>query len=342
LTFILFGFNSLKVKLNNSAIRGISSRTALDGELFISIISELEKLKKEFSQDIEVLTLIDWASFMMSKNLSIADFAVFLNRFLDEKYPDSLREAVQISVREISGKILKAIKKQRSRESRSQSWHTAFFHYPDPGSGVTGGTNTPHVARINFKNLTGEEVDPGFYSRNHLFKDKEIILRIHSACALSETLWHDDCDCCNQLSQTKDYIEDTGDGIILYLWQEGRGVGLAKKAAALSLTKSDEAMTADQALEVIAGNRDLRKYDFVSGILKGLGVDESTSIKLVSDNEDKYNALLSAGFDVDLISAVGTAKNLQAALEIAEKALSGSYQHSILIDSKSLEWISLE
>jgi GTP cyclohydrolase II len=101
------------------------------------------------------------------------------------------------------------------------------------------------------------------------------------------------CDCAEQLITALDYIRDHPPGIVIYLWQEGRGIGLANKIAAYKLQ--------EQGLDTVDANRalglpdDLREYTSVRNILRDLGVK---SIRLMTNNPRKISVLTELGVKV--------------------------------------------
>ncbi|PTG67070.1 3,4-dihydroxy-2-butanone-4-phosphate synthase, partial [Staphylococcus chromogenes] len=113
----------------------------------------------------------------------------------------------------------------------------------------------------------------------------EMNVRIHSACATGDIFHSERCDCGEQLEKAMAYIQKNG-GIILYLPQEGRGIGLMNKLKAYELIeKGYNTITANEALGF---EPDLRDYDIAAQILKHLGV---SSVHLLSNNPDKFQGL---------------------------------------------------
>lgn len=110
-------------------------------------------------------------------------------------------------------------------------------------------------------------------------------VRVHDACMTSEILGSLKCDCNEQLHYALDYVKRNG-GMVIYLPQEGRGIGLANKIAAYSLQ--------EQGLDTIEANAalhlpiDARKYDTAAIILEDLGIK---SIQLMTNNPRKIEKL---------------------------------------------------
>ncbi|MCG6863555.1 MAG: GTP cyclohydrolase II [Chromatiaceae bacterium] len=118
-------------------------------------------------------------------------------------------------------------------------------------------------------------------------------VRVHSACMTSEVLGSMKCDCKTQLDWALQYIADAQNGVVIYLPQEGRGVGLVNKIRAYSLQ--------EQGLDTLDANRalglpdDARSYEDAASILDDLGIRR---IRLLTNNPKKVNALKTLGIDV--------------------------------------------
>lgn len=116
---------------------------------------------------------------------------------------------------------------------------------------------------------------------------------MHDACFTSEVLGSLKCDCREQLQLSLDYIQDAPPGMVIYLQQEGRGIGLANKIAAYALQ--------ERGLDTVDANRalglpdDCREYSAVGHILQELGVK---SIRLMTNNPRKINELAALGINV--------------------------------------------
>ena len=118
-------------------------------------------------------------------------------------------------------------------------------------------------------------------------------VRVHSECLTGEVLHSLKCDCREQLDHALRHIGDRERGVVLYLRQEGRGIGLGNKIRAYALQQ--------QGVDTVDANRmlgfsdDLRSYEVASAMLADLGV---ASVVLLTNNPAKVDALRADGVDV--------------------------------------------
>jgi GTP cyclohydrolase II len=118
-------------------------------------------------------------------------------------------------------------------------------------------------------------------------------IRIHSECLTSEVFGSLKCDCKDQLEAAQAEIARRGFGAVLYLRQEGRGIGLANKVRAYAL-QAHGADTVD-ANRLLGLPDDARRYDAAAAMLHNLGV---RSVELLTNNPAKEEALRALGVDV--------------------------------------------
>ena len=124
-------------------------------------------------------------------------------------------------------------------------------------------------------------------------KGAGVLARVHSECWTGETLGSLKCDCRAQLDQAMAAIAAAGRGVIVYLRQEGRGIGLGNKIRAYALqAEGKDTVEANLALGFAA---DLRSYEQAAAILSDLGVE---SVALMTNNPDKLAGLEKAGVKV--------------------------------------------
>jgi 3,4-dihydroxy 2-butanone 4-phosphate synthase/GTP cyclohydrolase II len=117
-------------------------------------------------------------------------------------------------------------------------------------------------------------------------------VRIHSECLTGDVFSSTRCDCGEQLAASMKYIEDHG-GMIIYLRQEGRGIGLVNKLKAYNL--QDQGMDTIRANHALGFHTDERNYEMAIDILNHLGIGR---INLLTNNPDKIDAFANSGITV--------------------------------------------
>jgi 3,4-dihydroxy 2-butanone 4-phosphate synthase/GTP cyclohydrolase II len=124
--------------------------------------------------------------------------------------------------------------------------------------------------------------------------DKEIMVRVHSECLTGDVFGSDRCDCGAQLQEAMRMVSEAGTGVILYMRQEGRGIGLINKLKAYVLQDKDGLDTVDANLE-LGFKPDLRDYGIGAQILRDLGVRKMC---LLTNNPKKIVGL--EGYDLEV------------------------------------------
>ncbi|KUO59936.1 3,4-dihydroxy-2-butanone 4-phosphate synthase [bacterium BRH_c32] len=129
--------------------------------------------------------------------------------------------------------------------------------------------------------------------KGEISPDKPILVRVHSECLTGDVFGSRRCDCGEQLDNSLMMIENEGTGILLYMRQEGRGIGIVNKLLAYSLQeKGHDTVEANEALGFKA---DLRDYGIGAQILKDLGVKK---MRLITNNPRKIKGLSGHGLEI--------------------------------------------
>ncbi|MEK9902861.1 MAG: GTP cyclohydrolase II [Gammaproteobacteria bacterium] len=112
------------------------------------------------------------------------------------------------------------------------------------------------------------------------------LLRIHSQCLTGDTLYSLKCDCGSQLAMALQRISEEGVGMIIYMAQEGRGIGLVNKIRAYEL--QDKGMNTVEANEALGFAADERDYSYCKEILSAVNI---SSVRLMTNNPRKIKGL---------------------------------------------------
>lgn len=123
--------------------------------------------------------------------------------------------------------------------------------------------------------------------------DDVVSIRIHSECLTGDALFSTRCDCGFQLEKALENIVHEGRGVILYLRQEGRGIGLLNKIRAYNL--QDQGLDTVEANEHLGFDADLREYDICKVMLDELNIKQ---VRLMTNNPKKLAALEALGIEI--------------------------------------------
>ena len=191
-------------------------------------------------------------------------------------------------------------------------------------------------ARIDFKVGVTSSIDAELLSFHGLKTDKEHVavifksadktqdvplVRMHSECLTGDVFHSSRCDCGEQLDETIRIMGETG-GIILYLRQEGRGIGLYNKIDAYRL--QSEGMNTYEANNHLGFGDDLRDFTEAAEMLRALGIPK---IRLVTNNPKKINELKSYGIEIEEV--VNTSAHIKSGNENYLKAKVSHGKHNL-------------
>lgn len=122
--------------------------------------------------------------------------------------------------------------------------------------------------------------------------DQVVTVRVHSECITGDLFGSQRCDCGKQLQKSLDYITQEK-GVLIYLRQEGRGIGLINKLKAYNL--QDEGFNTINANHQLGFETDEREYLAATEILKDLGIKR---IRLLTNNPEKVSSIISHGIEI--------------------------------------------
>ncbi len=133
--------------------------------------------------------------------------------------------------------------------------------------------------------------------KGELSETEPILTRVHSQCVTGDIFGSERCDCGEQLARAMQQVEREGKGVILYMKQEGRGIGLINKLKAYKL--QEEGMDTVQANEALGFKMDHRDYGIGCQILRDLGVSK---LRLITNNPTKRIGL--AGYGLEIVEQI--------------------------------------
>ncbi|MBL7856371.1 MAG: bifunctional 3,4-dihydroxy-2-butanone-4-phosphate synthase/GTP cyclohydrolase II [Cyclobacteriaceae bacterium] len=153
-------------------------------------------------------------------------------------------------------------------------------------------TEHGHFKLVAFKQVNTKEVHMALI-KGTWEKDEPVMVRVHSSCVTGDIFGSCRCDCGSQLHRAMEMVDHHGKGIILYMKQEGRGIGLLNKLKAYKL--QEEGLDTVEANVKLGFDMDERDYGVGAQILRDLGV---TKILLITNNPKKRVGLMGYGLEI--------------------------------------------
>ncbi len=145
---------------------------------------------------------------------------------------------------------------------------------------------------IAYKQLTTGQIHLALVKGN-IKKNEPVLVRVHSSCLTGDIFGSFRCDCGSQLHEAMRMIEKEGKGVLVYMNQEGRGIGLLNKLKAYKL--QEEGYDTVQANEILGFRMDERDYGIGAQILRDIGV---TKMNLMTNNPTKRAGLIGYGLEI--------------------------------------------
>ncbi len=178
-------------------------------------------------------------------------------------------------------------------------------------------TKHGHFKLAAFKQTTSGEEHLAI-TKGSWTEDEDILVRVHSSCFTGDILDSLRCDCGSQLANALDQIEKEGKGVVLYMNQEGRGIGLVNKLKAYKL--QEEGYDTVEANIKLGFQADQRDYGIGAQILRNLGVRK---MRLMTNNPKKRAGLIGYGLEIveNVAIEVGQNKHNEAYLKTKKDKL---------------------
>jgi 3,4-dihydroxy 2-butanone 4-phosphate synthase/GTP cyclohydrolase II len=157
-------------------------------------------------------------------------------------------------------------------------------------------THSGEFRSVVFKNVLNDQAHIALV-KGEIQADEPTLVRVHSQCLTGDVFGSYRCDCGEQLKKSMEMIDQEGKGVLLYLYQEGRGIGIVNKMKAYAL--QDKGKDTVQANEELGFKPDLRDYGIGAQILRKLGLGK---IRIMTNNPRKIVGL--EGYGLEMVERV--------------------------------------
>ena len=157
-------------------------------------------------------------------------------------------------------------------------------------------THSGEFRSVVFKNILNDQTHIALV-KGEIQADEPTLVRVHSQCLTGDVFGSYRCDCGEQLKKSMEMIDQEGKGVLLYLYQEGRGIGIVNKMKAYAL--QDKGKDTVQANEELGFKPDLRDYGIGAQILRKLGLGK---IRIMTNNPRKIVGL--EGYGLQMVERV--------------------------------------